>query len=726
MADQQTEKNGVPDRFQTIECLGSGATGAVFHAYDSYLQRDVAIKVLHDGFEPTTVARFQREAQAASRLQHSNVVSVLDFGIHENSRPYLVMEHLNGFDLQFLLEKERKLIQLCDALTHAHSKGVLHRDIKPSNVIIQNKDGEEKLKIVDFGLARLVDKEQSLTTPGVTMGTPYYLSPEAISGKGTDARSDIYSCGCVLFECLTGSPPFISDTINATLMMHLTEVPPALNSKGNNIPVGLEKIVSTALEKDPANRFQTSETLKIALEAELSKLQDQEDIASSVSPKPVTASFDYGHALRNSVHSWRQASSQALKQTRASKISAAAITFGAIVVVSLIGYLTFRMMFSDAMVDAQNVAASNDRSKDPANSPEALSEDSNGLERVREIISRKQKTLTVTPAMDLEQTATLLAAEPFREVKIEDCTVTPKLIEAIIKSQKLRTVTFLNSKGFTNQMLERLGKTSASSISFKNSDIKDSSIAIIANYPSLATLSLEDNPTLNGSGLKYLCKKKKLVRLYLANTGVTVKNLNTFLKHTPEKFRQIHLAKLKLTDDDIRALDFQGCDTVDLSSNPITNNSVSYLASHFPIRQLTLSNCKFLDDGCLEALPKLDLKYLDLSNTNVRKLTGISQNKNLRFLMLDGCQSINDDSLAQFRNMTFEKLNLRKNNITDRGVRYLCALKLEKTRLGTTLDTRDCNRISPNAKERLQAIGIKLTKEKYDTDFEKEMSGLEQ
>jgi eukaryotic-like serine/threonine-protein kinase len=251
-------------RYEIDSRLGEGGMATVFGGSDRVLGRKVAVKVLARQYarDRTSVERFRREAQAAAGLNHPNVVSVFDTGSDDGVH-YIVMEHVEGRTLADIIREEGALpparaaeiaVDVCRALSSAHEKGMVHRDVKPGNVLLTPDGG---VKVADFGIARVASGEP-LTATGSVMGTASYLSPEQARGASIDARSDIYSLGCVLYEMLTGQTPFAGDTPVSIAYKHVEEQPTAPTLVNPAVPEGLEAVVTKAMAKDPADRFQSA------------------------------------------------------------------------------------------------------------------------------------------------------------------------------------------------------------------------------------------------------------------------------------------------------------------------------------------------------------------------------------------------------------------------------------------------------------------------------------
>jgi DNA-binding NarL/FixJ family response regulator/tRNA A-37 threonylcarbamoyl transferase component Bud32 len=277
-SEEQLMGKTFADRYEILAVLGRGAMGIVYKARHKFMNRIVAIKILHPYLllDVNNIKRFRHEAEAASALEHPNVIRIFDFGLTSSGEAFLVMEFLEGPTLEDeLIASERipveraldLFIQCCDALEHAHTKGLIHRDLKPSNIVLtKDQFNHDSVRIVDFGIARFTSKETPSGTPapnftqeGVVHGTPAYMSPEQCQAKALDARSDIYSFGCVMYETLSGNTVFQGDHSIDAMYMHVRQEPESLQQlyPELELPAMLDQIILKALAKDPNDRYQT-------------------------------------------------------------------------------------------------------------------------------------------------------------------------------------------------------------------------------------------------------------------------------------------------------------------------------------------------------------------------------------------------------------------------------------------------------------------------------------
>ncbi len=310
----------VGNRYKILSLIASGGMGIVYKVEQIYLGKVLALKVLNARcVSDVTVRRFQHEARAAFGIDHPNLISVHDFGLLEDKVPFLVMDYVNGESMSERIRTRGTLtvteavpifLRICFGLGYAHGQGVIHRDIKPSNImLVDNMSTREEgsVKIVDFGIAKFTQVEkndiQALTRTGEVFGSPLYMSPEQCTGSPVDLRSDIYSLGCVFFEALTGTTPFVGVNALTTMMQHMGEKAPTLKeaSMGKDFPPLLEQIIAKMLTKNVSERYQSLAHVAGDLAVLERTLEDPHLLANTVmvEEKPKKAARDWNEFKLN-------------------------------------------------------------------------------------------------------------------------------------------------------------------------------------------------------------------------------------------------------------------------------------------------------------------------------------------------------------------------------------------------------------------------------------------
>ena len=296
----------IAERYEVEELVGHGGMSSVYKAHDSLLERNVALKILHEQYnaDEDFVERFKREARAVAQLQHPNIVTVIDRG-EEDDRQFIVFEYIDGENLKERVVRKGRLdvrealeiaVEVARGLAFAHSQGLVHRDVKPQNVLL---NGDGRAKVTDFGIARSLDVD-GMTQTGTVLGTSNYIAPEQASGQRVDTQSDVYALGVVLYEMLAGEVPFPGESFVVVAMKHVHEPPPNLLDVRREVPIRVAAAVDRALEKDPEQRFGSMDAFASELEACLAELDGPEDDSDRTMVIPARQR----HAKRKQVSRW--------------------------------------------------------------------------------------------------------------------------------------------------------------------------------------------------------------------------------------------------------------------------------------------------------------------------------------------------------------------------------------------------------------------------------------
>jgi serine/threonine-protein kinase len=552
----------IRDSYDITGVIASGGMGVVYKATHRILQKTVAIKMLKPGqFNETALLRFQREGKIASTLAHPNIVGVNDFGVTEFGQPFMIMEYVDGVSLAQTIRESGSLTveatfriatKACEALKFAHEKGVLHRDIKPTNIMLAKESGE--VKIVDFGIAKQIEPssdEMSLTESGASLGSPLYMSPEQSKGKKLDGRCDLYSLGCVIFECLTGAPPFVGKSAVETILLHLSEDPPTLReaSLGRTYPEHVEELVSRLLAKDPEKRFQTADEFLQALSR-----QGNEAVSTAATETSAGSKFDY-------------------------KFVAIAAGLVLVLTAGVVVSVFLKSDFKSEKTAAEKVLRPTiplDQQKNapPSTVPAAKRTDLNRYDRdVSKAIFMQR----------IDSSSLIINASGF-DLRDED-------LKNLKQDARLQAIV-ISDTGITDSGLAILAELkNLLCISANRTKITDTGIAKLTGMPKLHTLHLSET-RLTDACTGSLARIVNLREVDLCDTTVSDKGIDKLARL--KQMKSIHVNRTLVTDRGIEAIvkNFPALEELHARSNPgITAKSLKYLGNAHSLRRLTLSGC---------------------------------------------------------------------------------------------------------------------------------------
>jgi serine/threonine protein kinase len=609
--------------YQVISRLGSGGMGVVYRVKQIFLNTELALKTVDKHhLSDIAVRRFQQEARTAFALDHPNIIKVHDFGLLDDQTPFFVMEIAEGQTLAERLKQAGPLtvpealaifVQVCFGLAYAHDHGVVHRDIKPSNIILLTdmQSGKvQNVKIVDFGIAKFADHQdgeiQSLTRTGEVVGSPLYMSPEQCSGEHVDHRSDIYSLGCVLFESLTGMPPFVADNPLTTMLCHQNEIAPTLKEAtlGTEFPRALEYIVATMLAKKPDSRYQSLGVLAHHLTA--LERGDSGQIPGKTS-------------------------AQTSKHKAPEKISMRIVTFsGLILVVAMASMLA--TYFSICVYHEWQHRMALERAPLDANPNSDI------------LLSHAETKAIVEDYLEKPDDLAKKLAQPSKDniLRERDVMVSAKSLRAISQASWIEYIDFIDSH-LSNKDLGLLSKLHLRRIDLTWSNFDDDGAKALSACKSLERVHA-DSTHITDAGAVDILKLPNLQGFLLSQTKITDRSLTEIAKHN-------NLICL--------ALD---------SVSQITSAGIAKLESNAKLQELHLDHTQ-VDDAALKHLAAISsLKSIDLSDSKV-SVSGVKtlcqSIKSLREVYIGRCSDIGPHDLESLKK-EFGEIRFFNRSMTDR------------------------------------------------------------
>jgi serine/threonine protein kinase len=535
-------------RYRVISVLGKGGMGIVYRVEQVFLEKELALKTIDKKLlSDLTLRRFQHEARATFAVDHPNIVSVHDYGILDDQTPFLAMELVFGKTLADVLKTKTRLsveeaiplfVQVCFGLAHAHKTGIVHRDIKPSNIMLIDgveQGTEGSIKILDFGIAKFTQHEageiQALTKTGEIFGSPLYMSPEQCAGTRVDLRSDVYSLGCVLYEALTGTPPFAGETALATMLMHQSEtvLPLKEASLGEKFPPELEKIVQVMLAKKPEERYQS---LGVAAN-DLAALARGEASAISV----------VGAARKGTSSSKPEPTVTLTKTSLVLQMLGIAVV-SAVVSSLITNGLQFESKEAPPDLSSSLIKLADNMFPAPTakyvlGKPEQLRVD------LKEIDDHTSTEMTIKDAREQLRNPNL------RQVRLRDSVISRGVLEFLTQYPQLEGLDFMDC-ALSNEDLGILAKLPIARMSVIASNFNDVGAEQISKVSTMDTIKASST-ALTDKGVKHFAKLKKLRQLKIENTDVSAKTI-ALLCQNPS-FKKVFLARCtKITAEDQRWL----------------------------------------------------------------------------------------------------------------------------------------------------------------------------
>ena len=648
------------DRFKPIRELGRGAAGAVYLCIDRLLGTYVAVKTLHH-LATEQLLSFQQEAIAISRLTHPNIVRILDFGATSSGTPYMVLENIDGVDLQTFIQQNGRLnlqqiveiiVSICDALLYAHAKEIFHRDLKPSNLLIVEANGKLSAKLVDFGVARVKFETSTPTVLEGTsvIGTPAYMSPDQMRGISFDRRSEVYSLGCILFELLTGRQIYTGETVMEIVSAHVNSPIPKLAEVAPEAryPERVDYILGRCLAKQPEDRYQSMGEVKNDLE---NLMRDSRDNATAYDGAPHHGGLgdEYSSSLHRSMMT-KTIESSALGSESASPPAKRSDTPAIAAIVGFILLCALGLFLSNPNPEhaVRNGKTVDQKVLESTSSPATLQ---NALLETKFQINEfdgNHWTFNIGEVNDaaLDELFRAKNPEDSKRLWFDQGYISPG---GLLKLKPLGVVAFaIISLELSGRHLESLAElTTLKALRlFENPRLDDKHLAILATMPSLTELFIRnDSITDDGianlepmTNLKYLsldrCKKltdksldtlekmTNLERLSMTETGLTIAGVHRIAKM--KNLKTICISHLPCDSSCIRELAKLNPERLALRYTPLSLNDLMTLSSVKSLKMVDVRDTPIKKSMAKEFHAERKKKGLPFCQLIVERRTGIS------------------------------------------------------------------------------------------------------
>lgn len=615
----QEQNPKIGDRYIRLDQIGQGAVGTVHLCHDPVMDNRVAIKMLSGDASGQEMMRFQQEAKATARLNHPNIIKVLDFGESEG-RAYLVMEYLEGESMEGFLARRQFsiealfsiLTQVAGGLAYAHSQGILHRDVKPSNVMIVKDDqGRPLAKLCDFGLAKLQSSDQELTRTGTALGSPSYMSPEGVNSEDLDQRADVYSFGCMLFEGLTGRLPFLGESAFEVMLIRAENDAPSLfEATGKTFPPEAEMLVAKCLARDKADRYENMGEIVQMLEVidtdVLAELLTEADFASDSDSGSDSDSESSSRSPIEDDSAMFEDDNQTPFQKKASRLP---IEIGILLSLIIGALLVFRYIVIDEKPRAYQT--SSDKPKQKISSTSVVSMDDFTPKEKLEVSDGREWTTLWGAVTDKDLKlfkgrkdikylklvsddlsgggSAVLCDLPLLALDLKQSALSDITMDSVARIQSLEELKLARALGVTKEniaplsMLPRLKH-----LTLDNLDVDDSWFDTIGSISHLESLSLRRCEKLEGKNIDKLAALKDLEKLNLSLSGFSPQNIKG-LASLP-KLEVLYLSGLGMEDRDLAALASLKLSQLDLSDNRLGGSALKQLSAIKTLKLLILGS----------------------------------------------------------------------------------------------------------------------------------------
>ena len=664
--EEELEKNGVhglPARFELLKVIGEGGMGKVYHARDTLLSREVAIKVLSKRvLLEREVHVLHQEAKTTGKLNHPSIARALDFDLTESGEPFLVMEFVKGETLSAMLRRVGPLdsetarlifTQILEAIQHAHESQVIHRDLKPSNIMLTEDEGETRAVVLDFGIAKDLGKQdgQFKTKTGMVVGSPLYISPEQIEGGAIDPRTDIYAMGCVMFECLTGSPPFRGATAIETISMHLSEPPPRLSERiDKSWTDELEQTIERTLEKNPDLRFQTADELleAIAVMDFVERSEERDD--GDMDPRRAERSQDL--------------KTLAIVVSSAVLFLVVGVWLTTIFLQKLVGY----QVPDEKGMPQEQITADLDFAKAHIDEGETGALDKFRSMSDEELAECKQLSFRTTSVQEsdlkrIEKCKSLILLDLAKSHVSNDC------LPHIAKLKTLKSL-LLNETEVSGKEVGILKNCEhLESLDIRNPHLDKAAIEEISKLPNIRFLTLASQE-LNPEDLCRLAVMPNLEKLDIRGIRTTDETLEC-LSPLP-KLYEIAFLGMEVTDNGIAVLSkYRDLKTVSMRHSTVSESTTKTLARIPKLQYLDIGQGK-LKAGCFAPLETTKLRNLYLKDSDLTNddLKSIAKLTSLKHLSIEGNSKITDIGLAEIAKLPrLEELRCIDTAVTPLGIK---------------------------------------------------------